>query len=231
MDPYLQPNGTLKNKLNISDTKQLDEVEHFYTTLNIATVQTVSAKNSTYDFEQLKAIHKHIFGDIYDWAGQPRTVNIYKEEQVLNGLSVEYSDHSRISTDIQAALQSLHDIPFDSLSRIDQADRLAQATANLWKCHPFREGNTRTIIAFIDQFLASKNRSLDTHLLSANAAYVRNALVMASLGEYAEPGYLQKIFRDALQENRQSIKSQVENIFTTPSRYTNKETKNIKSDR
>ena len=37
-------------------------------------------------------MHKFIFQDIFDWAGEPRTIAIYKEEGILQGQSVEYSD-------------------------------------------------------------------------------------------------------------------------------------------
>ena len=41
-------------------------------------------------------IHKNLFENVYDWAGKARTINIYKEEPLLNGLSVNYSDYKRI---------------------------------------------------------------------------------------------------------------------------------------
>ena len=45
-----------------------------------------------YDTEHLMRMHKFIFQDIFEWAGQPRIIAIYKEEDVLGGQSVEFSD-------------------------------------------------------------------------------------------------------------------------------------------
>ena len=45
-----------------------------------------------YHTDHFLAMHKYIFQDIFDWAGEPRTIAIYKEEGILQGQSVEYSD-------------------------------------------------------------------------------------------------------------------------------------------
>ncbi len=47
----------------------------------------------------LLKMHKYIFQDMYDWAGQQRKQNIYKEEHVLGGLSIDYSDVFDIQKD------------------------------------------------------------------------------------------------------------------------------------
>ena len=44
-------------------------------------------------------IHKILFSDLYEWAGNKRNINIYKEEPILAGLSVNYSDYNSINTD------------------------------------------------------------------------------------------------------------------------------------
>ena len=45
-------------------------------------------------------IHKILFDNVYDWAGKSRTINIYKSEPILNGLSVEYSLYDLIDNDL-----------------------------------------------------------------------------------------------------------------------------------
>jgi len=75
--------------------------------------------------------------------------------------------------------------------------------ADLWKIHPFREGNTRTTVTFICQFAESKGLPLDRVLFEQNAAYVRSALVAASAifhdGDFRKPAYLIRIITDALE--------------------------------
>ena len=209
-DPYIQENGTLKNKLQIIDPLELQQAEYLLTTIQMLDIESIKpAKENQYDFDYLKSLHKHIFGDVYEWAGQPRTVNLYKSEKVLNGLSVEYSDHTTIEQDMQAALKKLHALDLTQYSPADLAAQLARITALIWQVHPFREGNTRTTIAFIDQYLASRNIVLNMDLLKNHADYMRNALVMASIGEYSEPTYLQKILQNALQQNHEQVKKSV----------------------
>ena len=72
----------------------------------------------------------------------------------------------------------------------------------MWKIHPFREGNTRSVVVFL-YFLAKQNNlELDTKLVGDNAKYFRNALVMASIDEYSESNYLNKILKDALNKKQ-----------------------------
>lgn len=74
-DPYVYP-GThiLRNKLNIRDADTLDLAKRRFAT--IRTPQGVPQGN--FDLRHLKAIHHHLFQDIYEWAGQLRIVEISK---------------------------------------------------------------------------------------------------------------------------------------------------------
>jgi len=45
--------------------------------------------NGNFDFNHLCKFHERIFGDVYDWAGQPRTVPMEKQEAVLGYMSIE----------------------------------------------------------------------------------------------------------------------------------------------
>ena len=85
-DPYVQENGTLKNKLGIKEYKELNEAERdvgFVKLIDIG--ETFKQK---YDVDYIKAIHRHIFEDIFEWAGEFRTVPVYKEEVVIPMLSL-----------------------------------------------------------------------------------------------------------------------------------------------
>ena len=75
--------------------------------------------------------------------------------------------------------------------------------ADLWKVHPFREGNTRTTVTFICQFAESKGLPLDRELFEQNAAYLRSALVAATAifrdGDFRKFDYLIRIVKDSLE--------------------------------
>ena len=75
--------------------------------------------------------------------------------------------------------------------------KIVRITAAIWQTHPFREGNTRSVVAF-SVLLASKlGVKLDYELFASHAAYVRNALVWCTQGIYSIYDYLERIYFDA----------------------------------
>lgn len=89
-------------------------------------------------------------------------------------------------------------VNWDELSKDDFAANIARCFSKLWQIHPFREGNTRTIVMLITLFTESHGYYFDQELMSSSAGYVRNAFVFASLGEYSEYEHLEKILKDAI---------------------------------
>ncbi|QTR49481.1 Fic/DOC family protein [Candidatus Thiothrix anitrata] len=75
-DPDCYPNSSvLVNKLNIRDAQELEAVEAELTQLRSESFEPDFA---AFDLGVLAAIHRHLFQDIYPWAGQLRTVDISK---------------------------------------------------------------------------------------------------------------------------------------------------------
>ncbi len=70
--------------------------------------------------------------------------------------------------------------------------------AGLWQTHPFRDGNTRTIVAYAMRYAREKGFELNSDILLNNFAYLRGALVWASQGEYSNFSYLNRIVKDAI---------------------------------
>ncbi len=75
-DRYLYP-GTncLRNRLGIRDPRELARIEAEQTSVRIAQLE-LTGLPGTYDLAHLRAFHRRIFGDIYEWAGELRTVAI-----------------------------------------------------------------------------------------------------------------------------------------------------------
>ena len=68
----------LINKFDIQDEEKLNEIESVLSSARYA--EWLSAPQSTvFDFNHYKAIHRFLFSDLYDWAGEVRTVNISKK--------------------------------------------------------------------------------------------------------------------------------------------------------
>lgn len=210
-DPYLYP-GTeiLKNLLGIMDSRRLQEAESDYVTLRLSEIAEDGRVTGVFDFSALCRLHYRIFQDIYEWAGKPRIVNIEKAEDALNGISVEYSDVFDIKRDAGAALRKMDSFVWEGADPEDVAGRFSDCMAELWKAHPFREGNTRTVVTFCAMFIEERGIYIDSGLFKDNAEYMRDALVAASavfhdLGDRRKPEYLYHIVGDAL-ERGQEIK-------------------------
>src|ERR1700740_831618 len=88
MDPYVYPGtNVLRNLRDIRDREQLSTAEAIATTLRIAELERKPIAGR-FDVQHLQAIHRYIFQDIYQWAGEFRTVNISK-----SGDPFAFKDH------------------------------------------------------------------------------------------------------------------------------------------
>ena len=102
------------------------------------------------------------------------------------------------------------DVPvLRNLLNIRNEEELDQAEAELssakilfpalWQVHPFREGNTRTVVMLLTFFVEHHGFYFDQDLMAQSAGYVRDSFVMASLGKHSEYTHLEKILMDAIQ--------------------------------
>ena len=216
-DPYLYPHtDILKNLAGIRDEEILSCMEAEYTSIRLAELVTKESV-SRFDFGALCDMHYFIFQDIYEWAGKIRIINVEKLEPALGGISIEYSDCFDIVKDATLVLNKMNQYAWQKASLEEVAKMFSQYLAELWKVHPYREGNTRTVITFCSQFIESKGFYIDIDLFKDNAQYMRTALVAASalfsdLGDKRQPEYLEKIILDAL-ERGQGMKQRVSNII------------------
>jgi cell filamentation protein len=150
LDRYLDPEtGVLKNKLGIRNEATLEMAEAEY----VAARSYELAKHpldSSFDLAHLKTIRRHLFGDVYDWAGELRDVDIAKGES--------YFAHCRY---IEAAATPLFEqlAKENYLAGLDAnafSERAAYFLGELNALHPFRDGNGRAQREFIG-LLARKN--------------------------------------------------------------------------
>ncbi|MCM1253338.1 MAG: Fic family protein [Clostridium sp.] len=207
-DPYFYP-GTeiLKNCLGIMDDIGLRKAEADYVSLNLAELAR-DDEVKVFNFSSLCQMHYRIFRDIFEWAGKPRVINIEKAEVVLNGISIEYSDVFDIERDAGTILADMQLYKWRQVSFDEIVKNFSAYMAKLWKVHPFREGNTRTIVTFCAMFIEAQGIYINSELFKDNAQYMRDALVAASavfpdLGDRRKPEYLYRIVGDALIEGRE----------------------------
>jgi cell filamentation protein len=144
-DPYVYPGTScLRNKLGIRDPEELARVEAEHTAIRIAQVAREPLAGE-YDLNHLKAFHRQLFGDIYAWAGELRTVAIAKDDSL-------FALPQHLETYLDGLFDELAREAFlRGLSREPFLERLTHYHAELNAAHPFREGNGRTQRAFLGQ--------------------------------------------------------------------------------
>jgi cell filamentation protein len=107
-----------------------------------------------YDLPHLQAFHRRIFGRIYPWAGEIRTVAIAKTDVFCLPQHIEA--YASITFEELAREKHLHD-----LTREEFVDRLTHYFAEVNAIHPFREGNGRTQRAFFGQLAQQAGWPID----------------------------------------------------------------------
>ena len=207
-DPYLYPNSeTLINLFDETDEAKLNAIEADYTSLRIKELLDNPIVGE-FDLQHLCEIHKYVFQDVFEWAGKLRIINIEKAEEALSGLSVEYSDVFDIVRHGASALSKLNSVTWHLLGNEQKAAAFAEHITEVWKVHPFREGNTRTVITFCCDFADKRGFPLDRELFKDHSEYVRRALVASSaffkdLGDKRKPEFLVNFVRDAIHRGQQ----------------------------
>lgn len=181
-DPYVyEGTDVLRNSADIRDPQALAEREQFVSFRALRQMQKEPPLGQ-FDLAHFAAVHKRLFGEIYPWAGETRTIDLWKPEIVLEGRSVRYSPPAQIEGHARAALSDLARIELGNLKEGRPAVRFAQTMGALWKAHPFREGNTRTLLAFMEQYTRHHRQPLDQGVINRVPSETRDALVLAARG-------------------------------------------------
>ena len=150
-DPYIyEGTGVLRNLANIRDEEAL---ERFETAATLFRQIELAAKPITGKFDpgHLRAVHRHLFQDVYGWAGEFRTVDISKG-------ATRFGSHQFIASYSESVLGQLarERGAWDRSSpTVDLSERLAYYLGEINALHPFREGNGRAQRIFIGQLSAS----------------------------------------------------------------------------
>lgn len=189
-------------KLGFKDDDLLAQAETELSAARMEELQRAPLQ-SEFNYGRLCETHRRIFQDIFEWAGQFRTRDIFKHEQVLGGASVDYSKATDISSDIQKAVSDMTCKNYASMSLDKLAENFALDLRDIWEVHPFREGNTRTTVHFCCDFIESQGIPLNRTLLASNSKFTRDALTAASKTYESYSGHTQhepliRIVKDSL---------------------------------
>jgi len=149
---YCYDNGVLFNKLNITDQKEFDKVEASLTYLRINMLSQKDYKFS-FDVNYYLSIHKYIFQDLYEFAGEIRSENITKG-------NTPFCRPEFVFNYLKYTLEELK----KDIRKIDSFDKyvcfLSKYYGEINMIHPFREGNGRTLREYLRQLVEYLNNYL-----------------------------------------------------------------------
>jgi len=177
---YFYPGSTtFKNHLGLRDPQELAEAEAFIT-------RTVSRNIKSMEFtpEGFQKLHHQIFGRIYPWAGEFRTVDMAKH--IKGNESVHFEKGAFVKTSMGRMCGELsHDLKstdgFKTKDKKQFAHRASVYLADLNFIHPFPDGNGRIQRLFLQNLAQRSGFSLDYQKLK------KTKWMEASIDSYNQP--------------------------------------------
>lgn len=162
----------LKNKLDLRDAADLDRAERRLVTLRLME----DIPGGDFDLAHLRAIHRHLFQDVYDWAGEIRKAEISKggsQFQFRQYIETGMADvHRRV-----VAQDYLH-----NLTPHDFAHAAGEIIGDVNYVHPFREGNGRVQMQYLKQLSIQGGHDIDLRRIDSETWM--QASRQAHLGNY-----------------------------------------------
>ena len=188
-----------------------NELECDFVSMRI--VELLDQDNFKLSVNYLKYIHKYLFQDVYEFAGEFRKIDFSKHEKILNNDSVAYGDSKTLTESLEYDIGLEKEKNYKDMSIIEVIKNITDFTSNIWQVHPFREGNTRTTAVFIYKYLNSLNFNQNIFIYKNKASYFRNALVRSNyfnnyLNIKEEKGYLIKFYEILLLGKNNNLHSE-----------------------
>lgn len=157
------------NLLGIDSLSELELAEQYVFTVRALQVAQKNYKINHHSLNELQLLHKHLFQDIYSFAGQLRNVQLVKGD-------TRFCHFEHIVTYGESIFHQLKQ-EGAWLSIEEAAERLAYYKSELNMLHPFREGNGRTIRLFIQDLARNKGYNWDFE--NMNKEQYMNAMILA----------------------------------------------------
>ena len=143
-------------------------------------VELLQEDNFELSIDYLKYVHKYLFQDVYEFAGEFRKIDFSKHERILNNDSVAYGDHKLLEQSLDYDITLEKNKNYKEMNIVDVINNITDFSSRIWQIHPFREGNTRTTALFIEKYLVSLEYNVDNTLFKGKSVYFRNALVRSN---------------------------------------------------
>ena len=176
-------------------------------------VELLQIDNFALSVDYLKYIHKYLFQDVYEFAGEFRNIDFSKHEKILNNDSVAYGDCKTLKESLEYDISLEKEKNYKDMSVVEVINNITKFSSSIWQVHPFREGNTRTTALFIEKYLISLGYEVDNTLFKDKSVYFRNALVRSNyfnnyLNIKEDSSYLVKFYENLLLGKNNNLHSQ-----------------------
>lgn len=177
----------LINRFGIKDDKQLSLIESQITFAKGSELERQPIKGNL-DFEHYKAIHKYLFDEIYEWAGQIRSVDMSKKGTYF----AKVNEIEKLADACFAKLKNENYFKNQDFNVF--IDNIVDFYCVTNMLHPFREGNGRTQRIFISQLIRFAGYNIDVS--SINTDDLMSATIHAANGI---DDFLKEIFKNAIE--------------------------------
>jgi cell filamentation protein len=195
---YTLADGVLKNKLGAITHEQLQGLEGQFVAARYIEIQLGHGPAGQFDAAHLKAIHRHLFQDVYEWAGHSRDELVkladgaVASEPLLSKVDGgTFLDGDAVAQALDQVATTIRDTNYlRGLPREEFAARAADTMAEINAIHAFREGNGRTQRAFMEELAKQAVHSLDFTVVS------RERMIQASIAanEQGNPAMMRRVF-------------------------------------
>ena len=188
-----------------------NELECDFVSMRI--VELLNQDNFKLSVDYLKYIHKYLFQDVYEFAGEFRKIDFSKHEKILNNDSVAYGDCKTLNESLEYDISLEKEKDYKNMNIVEVINNITNFTSSIWQVHPFREGNTRTTAVFIYKYLNSLNFNQDISIYNNKASYFRNSLVRSNyfnnyLNIKEDKSYLIKFYENLLLGKNNNLHSE-----------------------
>jgi cell filamentation protein len=190
---------TIKNRFGATNHDELEGLEGSFVEARATEIALGYGPEGQFDADHLKAIHRHLFQDVYEWAGHTRDRGVLLSDGTIATEPVMHKQGGAdfvIGRFIPGALDGLAERLRDAdylrgLSRQEFATRATDIMAFLNAIHPFREGNGRTQRTFLRELAKEAGHSLDFAVVSKE----RIAASIAA-NDHDDPNMMRRLFNE-----------------------------------
>ena len=193
LDPYAYPRSrVLRNKPGIVVAELLTKFEYEQSAEWIREIHLKPIEGRL-DLEHLQAIHRAILGDVYDWAGELRTVSMSKGSTRFAEPACIPGEAARLSASM------VKENNLRGLAKREFVGRLAHYYAEWNALHPFREGNGRSTRELMGEIARQAGYELDQTRIDNHKGQWNEAARLSFAGRLES---VQEIFWEAVRPTR-----------------------------